>query len=597
MGEHDEGERSTRMTDPRTPAGDRSRSGDAPSSARESALAAINDATREMIGASERRICELAAETVDEAMRIDVASVWLFDSAGEGLDPAATVATDDFGDDVESVFDRIEERAWQTFVEGEPFVCTDVRSREDLSFDGRIGGLVLLPLGRHGLLFAACGSTEANCPCSSETLCTLASNTEAALDRTQYERELQRQERRLAEQNETLDRVNRINDVIRDIATAIVEASTREGIEAVVCERLTESDPYLFAWIGEYDAASGQLVAREWAGVADGYLEAVLEGSDGWVPAEQAVETNEPQVVTNVLDDDRFAEWHRDALTQGFQSCIAVPLVYDGARYGVLNVCAEHPDVFDETERDVLVELGEIIAHAMNARRSKRALVADAVTEVLLRTDDGGVLGTLAEEIGAPVELLHAVPHDGDRSVLYVTCGAGGETARAAAVELPGVHDLRVVSDDGDEAVVELVTDGSELATTVVEQGGSPRAVVAEDGTTRVRVELPDDADVRSFVDHVAAAYPEIELQGRRARDRPVQAPGEFSAAVEESLTDRQREVLAAAYSAGYFEWPRDSNGEELADALDVTQPTVLRHLRVGQRKLLAALFDDGLDT
>jgi len=51
--------------------------------------------------------------------------------------------------------------------------------------------------------------------------------------------------------------------------------------------------------------------------------------------------------------------------------------------------------------------------------------------------------------------------------------------------------------------------------------------------------------------------------------------------------------VLRTAYFAGFFEWPRQSTGEEVAEMLDVTQPTVNRHLRLGQQRLLAQLFDE----
>ncbi|MEA5410000.1 helix-turn-helix domain-containing protein [Haloarculaceae archaeon H-GB2-1] len=57
-------------------------------------------------------------------------------------------------------------------------------------------------------------------------------------------------------------------------------------------------------------------------------------------------------------------------------------------------------------------------------------------------------------------------------------------------------------------------------------------------------------------------------------------------------MTERQLEVLETAYYSGYFEEPRDTTGEELADALGVSAPTITGHLRAGQRKLFSLLFD-----
>jgi predicted DNA binding protein len=56
-------------------------------------------------------------------------------------------------------------------------------------------------------------------------------------------------------------------------------------------------------------------------------------------------------------------------------------------------------------------------------------------------------------------------------------------------------------------------------------------------------------------------------------------------------LTDRQREVVEIAYHSGFFEWPRDSTGEEIAETLGVSPPTVHKHLRAAERKLLAAIL------
>ncbi|MFC7135535.1 helix-turn-helix domain-containing protein [Halobaculum litoreum] len=58
-------------------------------------------------------------------------------------------------------------------------------------------------------------------------------------------------------------------------------------------------------------------------------------------------------------------------------------------------------------------------------------------------------------------------------------------------------------------------------------------------------------------------------------------------------MTERQLEVLRVAYLRGFYEWPRESTGQEVADALGVSQPTVNRHLRASQRKLLELLLDE----
>jgi predicted DNA binding protein len=62
---------------------------------------------------------------------------------------------------------------------------------------------------------------------------------------------------------------------------------------------------------------------------------------------------------------------------------------------------------------------------------------------------------------------------------------------------------------------------------------------------------------------------------------------------VSDLLTDRQEEVLRTAYLSGFFETPRDRTGGEVAESLDVSQPTFNNHLRAAQRKLFTLLLED----
>lgn len=45
-------------------------------------------------------------------------------------------------------------------------------------------------------------------------------------------------------------------------------------------------------------------------------------------------------------------------------------------------------------------------------------------------------------------------------------------------------------------------------------------------------------------------------------------------------LTDRQREILAAAVEVGYYEVPRQANHQDIADRLGIAKATVGEHLR-----------------
>jgi predicted DNA binding protein len=63
-----------------------------------------------------------------------------------------------------------------------------------------------------------------------------------------------------------------------------------------------------------------------------------------------------------------------------------------------------------------------------------------------------------------------------------------------------------------------------------------------------------------------------------------------------EGLTDRQRTTLEAAYHAGFFEWPRDASGEDVAESLQVSPPTFHQHLRKAEGKVFGGLSEGTAD-
>ncbi|QLH81987.1 helix-turn-helix domain-containing protein [Halosimplex pelagicum] len=60
-----------------------------------------------------------------------------------------------------------------------------------------------------------------------------------------------------------------------------------------------------------------------------------------------------------------------------------------------------------------------------------------------------------------------------------------------------------------------------------------------------------------------------------------------------DSLTERQRTVLHAAYEAGYYDYPRTTTQDKVASAVAVTGSTVAEHLRNAE----ATLVQQALDT
>lgn len=140
----------------------------------------------------------------------------------------------------------------------------------------------------------------------------------------------------------------------------------------------------------------------------------------------------------------------------------------------------------------------------------------------------------------------------------------------------------------------EFEVDGSCPAVFLGEQGALPRNVDSIDGEGYVACEIPAGKDEKAIISRFLDAHPDAELVSKHRQPyvTPLFSQREFDRAVDEALTARQREVLAAAHDAGYYEWPRETTGEDLADDLGLSPATFHQHLRTAERKLINLLFD-----
>ncbi|WP_434530381.1 bacterio-opsin activator domain-containing protein [Haloarcula sp. NS06] len=358
---------------------------------------------------------------------------------------------------------------------------------------------------------------------------------------------------------------------ITAVSETLAAAATDEAIATTVCDHLTETAGFEFAWLAE--RTGDGLTPRATTEVSESTVEQQIDEHIESVTA--PLDVGEVRVV-----DDSAGP------------VVLVPLVRENAVSGVIGVGAS--EGLTDAERAVLSALGVQIGHAQVAAERKRLLLADTVTELEFhcgdeRTFTAGVSGALQ----CTVELSGVVPVAGQSLLYYLMVeGASADAILSYADDDDGVADARLLEQHSDGVLLEVVvTDTPALQ--LVESGGRIRSVTATDGVATIAVELPGEADIRPTVNAVTDAYRETSLAAKRETERPAETDTGFRDRLTDTLSDRQETVLQAAYHSGYFEWPRGSTAEELADSLDVSSPTLHNHLRKAQQKVLTAFFDD----
>jgi PAS domain S-box-containing protein len=565
---------------------------------REEALATLQETARAFLYAeTHSEIAQQVVADAESVLELEASAVYLFDADENELAAAAhSPAMAELHGPLPTVHADGETLVGRSFVENESLFFEDVHEAERLDNRAtRLRRTTYIPLGDHGVFVAGSDSVGALDEVTRELADLLAATAEAALDRVARESRLREQDIALQRKNEELTALNRINETIREIDQAVVEAETREEIDHAVCELLTDDDRFRFAWVGTVDSTTGTLEPRAWAGDEQGYLDSrsFVVGPSEVEPAGRTAATDEVTLVRNVADGLRDESWRSDALTRDFLSVLSLPLVYNDLTYGVLTVYADSRDAFDETARAVLAELGETIAAALSAIERTNALLTTSMTRVEFEIDDPTfVLSRLAEAASCTLSYQGALQRTTEGSYLFVTVeGTDVATVEAAASDLVGIGEIRRISADADGGVLRLRLTRPFLASELADHGAIVREATASPTETTVVIDIPERIDVRNITRLIGEAFSDVDLRSKQTLDRT--ADRDLYSRFLDELTDRQLEVLQTAYYSGFFETPRESTGEDVAETLGISPTAFYQHVRAVQRKLFATLLED----
>jgi len=554
----------------------------------ERTLAALHETTRELMRAGTKtEMYRTAVEAAAEILEVSVVAAYSFEPTAGRLEHV--VSSEDVGG-LEAQFERGESSVWEAFSAGEPRYHEDVTDRMTGAPFAR--SELVVPLGTHGVLLACSERVDGFDETMTELLYILSANAEAALDRAEREELLRERERTLTRKNEELTRLDHANRVVREINRAVTNASTRREIESAVCDRLAETDRYLFAWIATTEADPPTPTA--WAGIDATYVDRLREegrNTPELALVERCLEDRRDLLVRNALDDPNWERGRREALTYGYQTVLAIPLVDDDRAHGALVVHATVADAIGEGEREVLAELGETIGHAIRSVERTRSMLTDGRVELELRCSaDRLLLNRLSTALGGELSLAGVVDREDGQLVYYVD-GPATEGVDSLSERLATVDSASSVSGDG-SGPYEIVASTTPFVEILREYDARLRSATTVDGETTFVVSLPRRVDSRALVEELDGRYPDTELLARRETTDGPSTTG-IGRDLADVLTDRQLEALQTAHYSGFFEWPRESTGERLADAMDITPPTYHYHLRAAERKLVELAFDE----
>jgi PAS domain S-box-containing protein len=409
-----------------------------------------------------------------------------------------------------------------------------------------------------------------------------------------------KRERALADQRDELAQIQRLNTLVRHITQALQDATTRDAIEAAVCDRLTESDLYRAVWIGtrsESMAGTPVIVPQTAADVDESYLDVITGIESG--PAQTAFRTGEVQIINEIATTDQLPAQRRDAaLAQDHHSLAAVPLTTGETTYGVLVVYSPQAYAIGNREEDVLADLGRTIALAIQRVHSQRALTAGTVVALDLRIPDADIgFAEVSSDLECELSLERRIQTDDGRTIYYITVnGADPQQVCALLEDGPIVASGTVVRDAGqsDPALVEAyIEEETRLPLDILtDYGASVIAADAVAGDITVSVELPPEISVRTVLTDLQDVVPQIKVASKQHIDRATKTAGALRDQVRDQLSPKQAATLEAAHARGYYSWPRETTAEDLAATFGVSAPTLHYRLRKAHQIVITALLD-----
>jgi PAS domain S-box-containing protein len=574
---------------------------------REQYLQALHEATRDLMAAESREaVVDRTVSTATGALDFQYAAVFTRDETSGDLVPAGQDAAAIEPEPDLPTLSGGSGPVWAAFAdESDLLDAATYRAEHGSSgwLDDAFTDWLVCSLGMQGVFVVATTAETALSPTKRSLARTWAANARQALEQIARTHRLRERDRELQRQNEQLSRLDRINRIIRSISPAVVSADSRAAVEREVCRRLLGIDAITGAWVADLDMATGQLVRRATAGELDGYLSGVpgpgpesagsgLARATPAVPARRALETEAPVSVRDLMGIAPGPWWRDRGLQRGTHTITAIPVTHESTRFGAIEIHIDRPQGMSDGEVEAFEQLGVTIGHAIGAIQQRDALLAGGAVALEFSIAPTSALSRFATAVEGPLATIDVSSQDDGSYAVFVTVDIDTPEQRDRVTELVQQQpDVSLLREDESSATCTISLGRDAAIRNLVEQGAALREVSLQTGSEQmaVTVELPYATDVREYVDAVTGELPDAELVAKYDLTAPERAG--TAAAVDGTLTDKQRQALRVAFHSGYFDWPRVANAETVASNIGIAQSTFSQHLRSAERKLLEELF------
>lgn len=195
-------------------------------------------------------------------------------------------------------------------------------------------------------------------------------------------------------------------------------------------------------------------------------------------------------------------------------------------------------------------------------------------------------LGTVFENLPeVTVELERLIPHGSLIIPYFWVRGAAAEDIESAFEAHAGVVDIKLIDSVDDEYLMRAEWEGTYFG--VLSALATANIVVLSGIGTKDGWHFEVRSESREAISEFQTSCQNHDIQIQITAVHallPVQGDGY-------ELTDTQREALMLAYERGYFNSPRETSLEEIAEELGITQQSLSSRLKRGHRRLIGGVL------
>jgi PAS domain S-box-containing protein len=232
-----------------------------------------------------------------------------------------------------------------------------------------------------------------------------------------------------------LETSNRALRMLSNTNQLLVRAQQREEFVQKVCESIVTIGQFSICYVDLTQGDVNHLIASYGAhkNAVDQDINAFCRIEKEQCLFESVRASQNTRIIQNIKGETPQTPWHQMALDKGYQSAIGLPLVRKNQTIGLLAILADQPDVFNETEVNLLRELVEDLSFGIHIleERAKRRRAEIALTESELR------YRMLFEKAGDAILIMQVEP---DRGLILQANQAAASMHGYGVEELIGKH-------------------------------------------------------------------------------------------------------------------------------------------------------------